>query len=1336
MFNRCFRYTLDAIDFHASKADSQDSVDSFTKVNGAKNGRSKSDNAELEVEKHLGDSVEEGRKSKHSTLSDMANDNRKDATADCDEANNDEANSDKTSNCKSENEITKNAKGRGKALENDKGENENKRRTAKEQNVAKTDNKSRVTKQQDKTKTRRSLRTTFKDVFKLVQDKSAYENAELPRADDAKLGESIEEIEDDIIPSSYTPLSQSETDCPLSFKFSSSSLYSRTASSSASTLNRLEPLPSKAEDEKRDADVKDIVAEKADVSSDESTNLSNQVPTSPDLIPSSQSQEDATPVLKGISMITPRRSNRTIKKTEKALEAEKVYKSRKASESSPHKSIESGSTEQVGEYLVNKKKKESENSHVQAKDPASQEKVPEDSNLTDGFGKMLGKKTKIQNISGDWSQDVEFVSRKESSDNIISISDDEIDNALCEIDLMVEAPRGDVVHEWLEGSDENKVDERVREKGGQKKRKLEDTNLDKIDDQALTITTDERIDLIEASQSESIEQDIEINDGHEQAEIEKGTENETKDKNENEKKNKDKIQREEARVTEKKTGKRKAKRKFTDSSDEITTPKRRSTRIVKRDEQVDASVSMKENTSKKPNESVIYVTDANVIEKIDNIVPDKPAEELSSSENLSNGLSSDAMMDSNDTLIASVDSEESSSVKASSPSSQATCKQGAPKGMPEEQSGNEDDKEMKIRRHETVVLLEDGTYYREVKIIEEDKEEKLVSPSKIVKDAPEKVHDDVNLETQKQETTIDQSSSEAHGNRKNNVSKEIQVTDLTEKDTEIIFLDDKAENSKRTRDFERNEITIVDDEVQEVAKKGVVTDSKATKQLSICNTSNEKALQSVKNSISVVEGEIYEGKPKSTRRSLRQSKLKGVRTRASVSRKGAESSRVVVVADGEEKGTVEKKVAPESETKKQISYICEVGNEEQISQSEEDVNSAVEDKECADKLQLKHVAAKKSIARNKGDTTNDATENVSGRINPVDPEHDKETELANEEVVSKPVTAAQLPTNCDASNNEHLDLKRESSSVLEDQKQEKIPEGDITSHNHSELRETTMIASVSTKALDASTAKSLDGKVDFSNVKDGVSAKKGSKHEEISIKVDFDSSFEDSLTLSEIRKKSNETNSEEIAADLEGAIENKVGKDNENDLIGRGTAGGAEGKFVNQRKSKRARFENCIDTETIENIFNSPDSPVVDRRRTVSNGKSFEILERETVGESKVNDEQSDSTQNDVDSNEVNAMGKNQQLKLSDDKSKSQNPEILMSSSDHNTIVSNKAPQTTRMTTRSNNPIASVAVGRVTSVPLGIKKAAECSPISGILRRRTGGAPQTPSPPNKVISRI
>ena len=186
--------------------------------------------------------------------------------------------------------------------------------------------KSKSPKQKNKRRTRRSLKTSFKDILKSIEEKIAAEGTDvaLPGLKAVKV-ESSEALGDEIIQSSYTPLHSSETEKPLPFEFSSASIFSKAARNFvAGSFADSESSAGNVEGTDKDENInaQAHLNGNIELTANEDAVVSNESSTSPDFIPSSQSQRDATPILKGVTMANPRRSFRRVKKTERFLEAE------------------------------------------------------------------------------------------------------------------------------------------------------------------------------------------------------------------------------------------------------------------------------------------------------------------------------------------------------------------------------------------------------------------------------------------------------------------------------------------------------------------------------------------------------------------------------------------------------------------------------------------------------------------------------------------------------------------------------------------------------------------------------------------------------------------------------------------------------------------------------------------------------------------------------------------------------------------------------------------------------------------------------------------------------
>ena len=184
--------------------------------------------------------------------------------------------------------------------------------------------KNKSPKQGNRRSTRRSLKTSFKDILKSIEDKITAEGTDVALSGLKAVKVEDNALEDEIIQSSYTPLHSSEAEKPLPFEFSSASIFSKAARSfAAGSFADSESSVSNVEDADKDSiTMQANLNENVEVAANEDAVISHGSSTSPDFIPSSQSQRDATPILKGVTMANPRRSFRRVKKTERLLEAE------------------------------------------------------------------------------------------------------------------------------------------------------------------------------------------------------------------------------------------------------------------------------------------------------------------------------------------------------------------------------------------------------------------------------------------------------------------------------------------------------------------------------------------------------------------------------------------------------------------------------------------------------------------------------------------------------------------------------------------------------------------------------------------------------------------------------------------------------------------------------------------------------------------------------------------------------------------------------------------------------------------------------------------------------
>ena len=126
----------------------------------------------------------------------------------------------------------------------------------------------------------------------------------------------------EVVQSSYTPLGESSPEKPLPFTFSSTSSFAKAAGNTSDKSTAQETGAEKPSKDQGKSDSKEI-PDSGRTGDEQNTVESNATSTSPDFIPSSQSQKDPTPLLRGVTLLTPRRSNRQVKKTERVMEAVK-----------------------------------------------------------------------------------------------------------------------------------------------------------------------------------------------------------------------------------------------------------------------------------------------------------------------------------------------------------------------------------------------------------------------------------------------------------------------------------------------------------------------------------------------------------------------------------------------------------------------------------------------------------------------------------------------------------------------------------------------------------------------------------------------------------------------------------------------------------------------------------------------------------------------------------------------------------------------------------------------------------------------------------------------------
>ena len=438
----------------------------------------------------------------------------------------------------------------------------------------------------NKPSTRRSLKTSFKDILRFIKDQTIEESMDKSDSECVK-ADSHDAHEEDIIPSSYTPFQSAETEQPLLFKFSSSSLFSKAAKTpEVSFVAEIESSRNagKFADDDEIVETEANPIDKMKDSSNENISTTCQSSTSPDFIPSSQSQEDASPILKGVTMITPRRSGRKVKKTERLLKAEKAIGIKRSQPKSPQDIFfkeDSMKTIDIGRNIVDERenRKEKQDSLERLDVIREQDEVAVVSNKQENEAVIGESSESVTN--GKEDNKISEKSRQDSiiaenlSEQIISISDDEMDSALCEMDLDVEPVSGGINSKKLESENEGQIIENGPQR--ERRKKTDDKNLDRVNDTELVAMAemDEKVNAV-VSESEKEAK------GRNEQSFEK-----SKDEyGRNEKRND--VQR---RKGSRKVNTRMIKKSLTDSSGEIQVEKRRSSRIVKVDEQTQTLVS-------------------------------------------------------------------------------------------------------------------------------------------------------------------------------------------------------------------------------------------------------------------------------------------------------------------------------------------------------------------------------------------------------------------------------------------------------------------------------------------------------------------------------------------------------------------------------------------------------------------------------------------------------------------------------------------------------------------------------------------------------------------------
>lgn len=346
----------------------------------------------------------------------------------------------------------------------------------------------------DKTKSRRSLRTSFKDVLDLVKGSDTSESMDVTslNADSCERKENhVNMTDDEAVPSSYTPLHGSEKERPLPFRFSDSSLFSKSTAISISHLDASIEGNSKANTNDpvsiKNCPIEDVSENPAgsridhrDVRFNESAMESSETSSkSPDFIPSSQSQSDATPILKGVTLITPRRSTRNIKKTKKAEWHENANKSRarsKAKISSEELDRSEGDKSKSSAVIVEEAKKEDGSAKH-----SETEKIRDGKALQEeGVAKAM--KTDTMNIIS--QKDLSFKTEPgdKKGPSVVPIDillDDGCDHILMDIDGVSEAEESVAVKKAL--SKVNKLVEEDEGKNRRKEGKNEDCEEEKDD---------------------------------------------------------------------------------------------------------------------------------------------------------------------------------------------------------------------------------------------------------------------------------------------------------------------------------------------------------------------------------------------------------------------------------------------------------------------------------------------------------------------------------------------------------------------------------------------------------------------------------------------------------------------------------------------------------------------------------------------------------------------------------------------------------------------------------------------------------------------------------------
>ena len=1075
-------------------------------------------------------------------------------------------------------------RGLGNQIKKERGRG---RDATEEQNVGTNGESNEDAKQESKPNTRRSLKTSFKDILKFITDQTAEEGADASDSENATV-DSKGLLEEDVIPSSYTPLHSSEVDHQASpFKFSPSSLFSK-AAKSFETSSLAEPeLPSLISNcAIDDENVKAAIEPTEEIKVDENVASS----TSLDFIPSSQSQQDAAPILKGVSRITPRRSNRKIKKTERFLEAEAKNLKRSqlklpvvvlSKEGSISEGVCDTTIVDIGKYRKDKPEslERFESMRTREKIDVNSDKQRESHPTIEESNERVIKGKGDAENSDKSLQYMQPVITESSSNCIISISDDELDSALCEIDLdAADAGNGDEVVKKLESK------EQIGENGPQKRRtrkKKEDGSIDGINDNVVTAESGKEDNAYHRSGSRRLRsRESGVNCGKENV-ITRESERQRADKASrkivaNGDGEKDHRERQNYFAVEKGGGKVRTSQKIRSSlnerPDDVPQLEGRSARIVRIDEQTQ---TLAYRTNDKVNQEKLPFLNAQGI--IDgNSLPVSGSVEVTL--NAGQGTENcvvDLGGNPNNRWKSALDDKESSALKvASFSSTKRRRKQFSRKRRSK--------RILKSTSMEATSLLEDGVKEREFGEDDEHSNTKRVLSVESGK-ADEKMEEASDVVPSKHDAVLEEKVQRNQRDVYDN-SELKEVGDDTQEKVKEVLSDNKAKQPQIIEDSLHVVAAKVSEGVIELRKKIAACGEKFTKQLSSAGRSPANEPVHSKDTLSILDGKITEKNLRSSGKNRRRATGQVRRTRAQLLRKKINASKckptdVLIVRNG-------------SDTQR-------------------------------------NVRPKNSLSQRGGKTT-----------------------------------------------------------------------------------------------------------------------------------ADLDSSVEDSLTLSDIRKYNNEASGEVIdinncghdSAIVSCAVVDDQGKAvevcsrgdqlKESPVETRAQSANIEGETDNTRNRKRAQFQDNIESETIENIFNSPDNSDGCKKPSLSGRDSFLIVGRTVVEESydsPVTADETNHPQVEADSKNENIANREElETGIMIEKDEFHRDDIQTgvlphSSSSRDSTADRVGSEISLEKCEPQNLCASVRSAGVAFSPLEMKKTnGECSPLSGILKRRAGEKPETPSPPNKV----